>query len=142
MRVRPSAVTMCGRARSVRCWQRAIEVDALVRAVPAGGVAELAADAEVFVDASDDLVVEVEMLPLGHVGKREAAEIVDGVVALFCHPREQAVGHVFDDAVAVVHHRGADLHGAAAEQDELGGVLPRADAADAGHGQRGLLDRT
>ena len=49
--------------------ERAVEVDALVRAVPAGGVAELAADALVFMDARDDLVVEVEVLPVGDVGK-------------------------------------------------------------------------
>ena len=54
------------------------------------------------------------------------------------HPCEEAVGHVFDDAVAVVHDGGADLHGAAAEQDELGGVAPGGDAADAGDRERGF----
>ena len=126
------------RQRCLRCAcgvglrERAIEMDALVRAVPAGGVAELAADALVFVDVRDDFVVEVEVLPLGDVGERAAAEVVEGVEAFAAHPGEEAVGHVFDDAIAVVHDGGADLHGAGAEEDELGGVLPGGDAADAG----------
>ena len=37
---------------------------------------------------------------------------------------------MLDDPEAVVHHRGADLDRAGAEEEELGGVLPRLDAAD------------
>src|SRR6185437_13419324 len=113
-------------------------MDALVRAVPAGGVAELAADALVFVDARDDLVVEVQVLPLRDVGQRAAAEVVECAEVFAAHPCEQCVGHVFDDAIAVVHGRGADLHGARAEEDELGGVLPGGDAADGAHRKRGF----
>src|ERR1039457_5410541 len=40
---------------------RFVEVDALVRAVPAGDVAEVAADAGIAIDAGDDAVVQVEM---------------------------------------------------------------------------------
>ena len=69
------------------------------------------------------------------LGTREAAEIVDGAEAFLVHPVAEAVDHVFDDAVAVVHDGGADLHGAAAEQDELGRFAPAGDAADAGDGQ-------
>ncbi len=57
---------------------------------------------------------------------------------LVAHPAFEAFGHVFDDAIAVVHGGGADLHGAAAEEDELRRVAPVADAADAGERQRGL----
>ena len=46
----------------------AIQVDALVRAVPAGDVAEVAADALIAIDAGDDLVIQVEVLPLGDLG--------------------------------------------------------------------------
>ena len=56
-----------GCARFARCpgGACAVEMDALVRAVPAGDVAEVAADALLAIDARDDLVVQVEMLPLG-----------------------------------------------------------------------------
>ena len=64
MRRAASASTMAGVRVVSGCGSGAIEMNALVRAVPAGGVAELAADAVVFVDARDDLVVEVEVLPL------------------------------------------------------------------------------
>ena len=42
----------------------AVEMNALVRAIPAGDVAKVAADALLLVDARDDLVIQVEMLPL------------------------------------------------------------------------------
>jgi len=38
---------------------------------------------------------------------------------------------VFDNAIAVVHHCGADLHRSATEQDELRRILPRRNPADA-----------
>ena len=56
--------------------------------------------------------------------------------ALLVHPIAQAVDHVFDDAEAVVHGRRADLHGAAAQQNELRRIAPAGDAADAGDRQR------
>ena len=65
-------------------------------------------------DAGDDLVVQIEMLPLGDLGDGEAAEIVEGGEAFLIHPIRQAIDHVFDDAEAVVHGGGADLHVAAA----------------------------
>ena len=43
----------------------AVEMDALMRAIPAGDVAEVAADALLLVDVRDDFVVQVEVLPLG-----------------------------------------------------------------------------
>src|SRR6478736_5523851 len=107
-------------------------MDALVRAVPAGDVAKVAADALVAINLRDDLVVEVEVLPVGDLGNREAAEALDGGEALLVHPVAKAVDHVLHDAEAVVHGGGADLDCAAAEQDELGGFTPAGDATDAG----------
>ena len=75
------------------------------------------------------------------LGTEQAAEIVDGAEAFLVHPVAEAVDHVLDDAVAVVHGGGADLHRAAAEQDELRRVAPAGDAADAGDGQRRPRDR-
>ena len=54
-----------------------IHMDALVSAVPAGGVAELAADACFFVNARDDFVVEVEVLPFLHASQTLGLEIGD-----------------------------------------------------------------
>src|ERR1035438_3297660 len=68
-----------------------IEVDALVRAVPAGDVAEIAADAGLAIDAGDDAVVQVEVLPLGDFGHGQAAEIFDGVEAFLVHPIGEAI---------------------------------------------------
>ena len=42
----------------------AIKMNALVGAIPAGDVAEIAANAFLLVDVRDDFVVQVEMLPL------------------------------------------------------------------------------
>src|SRR5580698_786865 len=89
-------------ALCVRLRQGAIEMNALMCAVPAGGVAELAADALLLVDARDDLVVEVEVLPIGDVGERAAAKVVEGAEAFAAHPGEETSSHVFDDAIAVV----------------------------------------
>jgi hypothetical protein len=57
------------RALRVRLRERTIEVNALVRAVPACGVAEFAADAFLFVNVRDDFVVEVEVLPISDILK-------------------------------------------------------------------------
>ena len=42
----------------------AIDMDALVCAVPTGGITELATDTGFRIDAGDDFVIEIEMLPL------------------------------------------------------------------------------
>ena len=110
----------------------ALVVDALVRAVPAGDVAQVAADALRRIDARDDLVVQVEVLPFLHPGQRAAAEILYGPVSLLVHPVGKTVDHVLHDPVAVMHHRRADLDRAAAQQDELRRLAPAGNAADAG----------
>ena len=110
-------------------------MDALVGAIPAGGVTKLASDAQVLVNTRDDLVIQVELVPVDDRGQRPAAEVVDGGEAFLRHPRQQAILHVFDDAVAVVHGRGAYLHRAATEQDKFRSVPPVGDAADAGERQ-------
>src|ERR1035438_2581338 len=105
-------------------------MDALMRAVPTGDVAQVAADAGIAIDARHNLEVEIQVLPLGDFGQGQAAEIVDGAEAFLIHPVAQAVDHVFHDAVAVAHGGRADLHRAATEQHELGGFAPAGDAAN------------
>src|SRR6185437_14906407 len=101
-----------------------ILIDALVGSVPAGGVAKAAADAGFGIDAGDDLVVEVEAAPVGDAVEGASAEVFDRGETLALHPLGELVLHAFDDAEAVVHRCGADLHGSAAEQQELRGVAP------------------
>src|SRR5271157_3526854 len=86
-----------------RGFPLAFVVDALVGAVPACDVAKVAADALGRVDAGDDLVVQVEVLPLRHARQGETAKILQGRVALVVHPVGQAVDHVLHDPVPVVH---------------------------------------
>src|ERR1035438_2372814 len=118
-----------------------VDVDALVRAVPAGDVAEIAADAGIAIDARYDAVVQVEVLPLGYLGDGEAAEVFDGAEAFLVHPVGEAIDHVFHDAVAVVHGGGTDLHGATAQQNEFRRLAPTRNAADAGDGDADLRVR-
>ncbi|MCY1434090.1 hypothetical protein D9M71_501350 [compost metagenome] len=105
--------------------------DGLVRGVFAGDMAASAADAGVLIDFGDDLVVDVQVLPVGGVAHGATAEVLQAAVALTVHPAREAVFHVFDDAKAMQHRCCAYLHGAAAQGNELGGVAPAADAADA-----------
>ena len=64
-----SGVSVVVTGRSLRDWAYPVHVDALVSAVPAGRIAKLAPDAFLLLDAGDDFVVEVEMLPLSELGE-------------------------------------------------------------------------
>src|SRR5262249_31800843 len=101
-----------------------VHVDALVCAVPTGHVTELAADAFFGMNAGDDFVIEVEVLPLDDFGQRQPAEILDGSESLFVHPVAQTVDHVLHNAIAIMHGGGTNLHRPATQKDELGGIPP------------------
>jgi len=116
----------------------ASDVDALMSTVPAGGVTELATDASIGIDASDDFEVEIEVLPIGDTRKREATEVFDGLITFGIHPVAEAIDHVFHNTKAVVHGSGASLEGTGSEENEFGGVAPAADAADGGDGELDL----
>ena len=62
------------------------KMDALVRAVPAGDMAKLAADAVRLIDLRDDPVVQIQVLPLRHLRQALPAKIFDGYKSLFIHP--------------------------------------------------------
>ena len=57
-------------AAGIRCGRGAIQVNALVGAIPTGGVAKLATDAQVLVNARDYLVIKVELIPVDDCGER------------------------------------------------------------------------
>src|SRR5205807_8949161 len=116
------------------------EGDALVRAVFAGDVAEVALDALRVINARDRLVVEIEIAPVGHTTCARADDLAHARVAFVVQVVRQSVNQVFDDAIAVVHDGGADLHGGCADQQELGRVAPRRDPADAADGDAHYRD--
>jgi hypothetical protein len=43
-------------------------MNALMSPVPAGGIAKLASDTQVLVNTSDDLVIQVELVPIDNIG--------------------------------------------------------------------------
>ncbi len=110
--------------RPVHRTRCAIHVDALMSAVPACDVAEGTTDTRLLVDVGHDLVVQVEMLPLGDASDGQAAKILECGKAFGAHPVLESLGHVFDDAIAVVHHRRADLNRPSTQQHELHRVTP------------------
>ncbi len=80
-------------------------------------------------------IVEVEILPVGDVGRGATNDVGERGVALFVHPVLQPRDHLLHDLEAVGHRRRADLHVAGAERHEFSGVAPGGDAADAGDRQ-------
>ena len=110
-----------------------------MRGVLADRETAAALDAQVLVDPRLGDVVEVEVLPVGHVRHRPALEIGQGGVALLVHPQLQPRDHLGHHAKTVGHRRGADLDVAGPQGDEFGGVAPGGDAADAGDRQAGGL---
>src|SRR3546814_11455026 len=96
-------------------------------------MAQAALDAFLRVDLGDDLVLQIEILPVRNIGNRQALEIADPGIALFIHPAAEAVDHVVNDAEAVMHGRRANLHAAGAKRDEFGGVATALYAAAAGN---------
>src|SRR5437763_1193321 len=112
------ALPVCGLhlRRSTMCT---IEVNALMSAVPASHITKIAPDALFLVNSRDNLVIQIEMLPLSDLRQAEPAKVFDSSEALFIHPMGEAVNHVLNDAESVMHSGSADLHGAAAEQQEF-----------------------
>src|SRR5205807_10128772 len=93
----------------------AIEMNALVRAIPARRVTQFTSNAFFFMNSSDNLVVQIQMLPLLHPLETLPLKIRNLPESFLAHPVPQPIGHVFHDSVAVMHHRRADLHVAASQ---------------------------
>src|ERR1700722_19845264 len=82
----------------------------------------------------DYLVVEIEIAPVAHVCHGAPAEIFDAAESVGVHVLRQTVNHVLHDTKAVMHRRGADLHGGGAQGDVFGSIIPEADTADTAGG--------
>ena len=113
----------------------AVEMNALMGAVPTRGVAELAANTFFLVNARYDFVVQVEMFPFLHPTEAEPPKIGNSCEIFLAHPVGKTVGHVFHNAIAVVHNRGANLHRSAAEQNKFRRIAPVGDTTDTGKRQ-------
>src|SRR5258708_12153879 len=81
-------------------------------------------------DARDDLVIQIEILPLHYARQTHAAKIVNGAESLGVHPVGQSIGQVLNNAESVMHRRRAHLDSSSAEQNELRAVLPTGNSAD------------
>jgi len=101
-----------------------IAVDALVSAIPACNLAKAAANAFLLVDVRNYLVIQIEVRPIGDPVEGEPAKIFKGSESFGPHPVLESLRHVLDNPVAKMHCRRANLHSAAAQQDELHGVAP------------------
>src|ERR1051326_2696678 len=96
-----------------------VEMNALVGAVPTRHIAQIAADAFIAIDARDDFVIQIQVLPIGDLGQRETSKVIHRPKALLVHPVAEPVDHVLDDAEAVVHGCRAYLDCAAAQEAQL-----------------------
>src|SRR5882724_7359871 len=120
-------------AQSVTVW--IYQIDALMRPIFAGNIAEVAPDALVIVDAGNALIAQVQCFPLLNGGNGFPNQIHHTFVTFRIEIIVQAFDHIFDDAETVVHDRSANLHARRAQRNELGSVTPVADSADAGNWQ-------
>ena len=102
----------------------AIQMNALMRAIPARRVAKLTTNAFFFVNSRHNLVIQIQMLPILNARKAQALEIGNPCKAFLLHPVREPVHHVFHDSIAEVHHRRTNLHVAATEQQKFHGVAP------------------
>ena len=108
------------------------EGDGLVSAVHAGNITPAAADAFLAVEDGEDDGVTVQVAGLDKAGDLFAHQGRELGDATACHVVLQSQFQVVDDAVAILHDGGAHLQIAASQLDELEGVAPGLDAADAG----------
>src|SRR6185369_16158850 len=71
---------------------RSIDMDALMRAISACNVAQVAADAFLLVDMCNNLVIQIQMFPFSDAINRESAKILQRRKPLGPHPVLQAFG--------------------------------------------------
>src|SRR5882672_4683052 len=114
------------------------QIDALMRAILASDVAQIAADAFIVINAGHAFVVEVERFPFLQRRHRLAGELGDAFESFGIKIIVKTLDHIFHDAEAIMHYRGAHLHADRAEGDELGSVAPVANASYARDRKRNI----
>src|SRR5262245_3764235 len=81
------------------------QIDALMRGVIAGHIAEIASDALLFVDARHRSKRKIEILKIGNLRDAFSSHFIDRTEPLDIHPIRKAVTQILDDPVAVMHRR-------------------------------------
>ena len=107
-----------------------VKSDRLVSSVGAGDIASSATDTLLAVDLREDHRLAVEVMGKNKVLQFLAHECLEFGNTSLLHVMLQTEDEVVDDAIAVLHDGGTDLHVAAAELDELQRVAPCLDTAD------------
>ena len=113
------------------------DLNGLMSTVVAADSATSAADAEVIVDFGDNLEIAIEVFARNDVRKRFADKIAKGRESIFFHEDGEAVFHVFDNAISVLHDTRRDLEIFSAEEEEFDRIHPSCDATDTGDGHIG-----
>src|SRR5881396_1904048 len=116
----------------------AIEMNALVRSIPARRVTQFTSNAFFFMNSGHNLVVQIQMLPLLYPIETLPLKLCNLPEPFLAHPVPQPIGHVFHNSVSVMHHCRADLHVAASQQQKFRRVAPIRNAADSAEWQTRL----
>src|SRR5437660_1043155 len=61
-------------------------------------------------NARDDLIIQIEILPLHYTRKAHATKIVEGAESFRVHPVGQSIGQVLNNAESVMHGRRATCY--------------------------------
>src|SRR4051812_17400331 len=96
-----------------------LPIKALVSTILACDITEIAADAIFNVDMGLDVIIKVQISPVGDALDGPANYLVDARKALLVKIVVEAVDHIFDDAIAIMHNGGVDLNRAGSEQHKL-----------------------
>ena len=95
-----------------------------MRGILTGDMTAPAANALLLIDPCLGDVIEIEMLPVHHIGHRHADKIFKTGKALLVHPFAKPGNHLLDNAKPIGHHRCADLNICRAQRHEFGGITP------------------
>src|ERR1700679_3641125 len=122
----------CRSTHRVRRRRRSVQMNTLMRTIPACRIAKLTTYAEILVNPRNNLIVKIELLPLLNIGKRQPAKIFNRSKTLLSHPRKQAILHILNDAIPIMHRRSTHLHIAATKQNKLRSIAPTRYTSDTG----------
>ena len=93
-----------------------VESEALVCAVFAGDITEIAADAILVIDLSFHIIIEIKVSPIGDTFNRLSDNVVDWRESLIVQIIIQPVDHVLDDPITVMHNGRTHLNATGAEK--------------------------
>ena len=86
-----------------------VKLETLMSPVFTRDITKITANTVLIVDMCFYIIVKVEVSPIGHPIHRFADDVVDRCKAFVVEVLVQAIDHVLNNAVAVMHHGRADL---------------------------------